>query len=285
MFNKQFINFFIIQWFLEQNSCSLYEFQKVIVSRIDLVSIKIEGFKCKNNISSFYKWAILYNGRLEQIFLSVQHKGKMMTGSSLYLYEKFFQERQFERLDLFQTISDEFKVQRALYPGSFVHVTPSFVFPDVVYVDNDKQARQFFAKPEIYTFIAVRKNYPQETKIAFHFADYRDGFDELEEGFDLLISQYAGFIGQYCKKYLKKGGLLLANNSHGDAGMAAIDVDYALQAVFSVRNGKYCISEKSLDEYFVPKSQIKITKEYLERLQKGIGYKKTAGVYLFKKVQ
>ena len=208
-----------------------------------------------------------------------------MAKSALDLYEKYFQSRQFERLNLFQIIAEKFKVQRALYAGSFVHITPSFVFPDVIYVDNDKQAKQFFGKPEFFKFIAERKVYPQDAKVSFHFADYRNGFDEMLGSFDLLISQYAGFVGQYCKQYLKTGGLLLANNSHGDAGMAAIDDDYQLVAVFSVKNGKYRIGVNNLDEYFVPKSQVEITKEYLEKLQKGIGYKKTASVYLFQKVQ
>jgi hypothetical protein len=207
-----------------------------------------------------------------------------MSKSALDLYQKYFQERQFERFDLFEIIADKFEVQRVLYPGGFVHVTPSFVFPDVVYVDNDKQAKQFFGKPEVFKFIAERKIYLQESKVTFHFADYRNGFDEPFETFDLLISQYAGFVGQHCKPFLKTGGFLLANNSHGDAGMAAIDDDYRLKAVFSVRNGKYRISETNLDEYFVPKLQIQITRDYLEKLQKGIGYKKTAGVYLFQKV-
>ena len=211
--------------------------------------------------------------------------GQIVTKSALDLYKKYFQERKFERLDLFQIIADKFNVQRALYAGSFVHVTPSFVFPDVVYVDNDKQAKQFFGEPEIFQFIAERKVYPQEAKISFHFVDYRIGFDEMAGSFDLLISQYAGFVGQHCKQYLKTGGLLLVNNSHGDAGVAAIDDDYHLLAVFSAKNEKYRISANNLDEYFVPKSQVEITKEYLEKLQKGIGYKKTASVYLFQKVQ
>lgn len=208
-----------------------------------------------------------------------------MSKSALDLYRKYFQDRQFERLDLFEIMAAKFNVQRALYPGSFVHISPSFVFPDVVYVDNDKQAKQFFGKPEIFKFIAERKIYPQEAKVSFHYADYKIGFDEMIDSFDLLISQYAGFVGQYCKQYLKTGGLLLANNSHGDAGMAAIDADYQLLAVFSVKNEKYRISKINLDEYFVPKSQVEITKEYLKKLQKGIGYKKTASVYLFQKVQ
>lgn len=208
-----------------------------------------------------------------------------MTKSALDLYRKYFQERQFERLNLFQIVADRFKVQRALYAGSFVHVTPSFVFPDVVYVDNDKQAKQFFSEPEILKFIAERKIYSQEAKVTFHFADYRNGFDEMIDSFDLLISQYAGFVGQYCKRYLRIGGFLLANNSHGDAGMAAIDDAYQLLAVFSAKNEDYRISVNNLDEYFIPKSRVEITKEYLEKLQKGIGYKKTASGYLFQKVQ
>lgn len=208
-----------------------------------------------------------------------------MTKSALDLYRKYFQERQFERLNLFQIVADRFKVQRALYAGSFVHVTPSFVFPDVVYVDNDKQAKQFFSEPEILKFIAERKIYSQEAKVTFHFADYRNGFDEMIDSFDLLISQYAGFVGQYCKRYLRIGGFLLANNSHGDAGMAAIDDAYQLLAVFSAKNEDYRISVNNLDEYFIPKSRVEITKEYLEKLQKGIGYKKTASSYLFQKVQ
>ena len=201
------------------------------------------------------------------------------------LYRKYFTDRQFERLDLFQIISGKFDVQRVLYPGSFVHVTPSFVFPHVVYVDSDKQAKKFFNDPAVQRFINEQKGYPQEAQVTFHAADYRKGFDEQEEGFDLLISQYAGFVGQDCKHYLKRGGLLLANNSHGDAGVAALDEDYELIAVFLLRDGKYQISEVNLDAYFIPKAKISVTKKYLLELQKGIGYQKSASAYLFRKVK
>ena len=209
----------------------------------------------------------------------------MTATSVLSLYQKYFQDRQFERLDLFQILAARFNIQRALYPGSFVHITPSFVFPEVVYVDNDKQTKQFFNKPEIYEFITQKKLYPQPAQVQFHFADYRNDLENMDNRFDLLISQYAGFVGQHCKSYLKVGGFLLANNSHGDAGLAAIDEDYRLAAVFSLRNGKHKLIEENLNEYFVPKTSLQITKEYLEKLQKGIGYKKTGSVYLFQKIQ
>lgn len=139
--------------------------------------------------------------------------------------------------------------------------------------------------PEVQRFIDQQKGYPQEAQIIFHAADYQKGFDEQDEGFDLLISQYAGFVGQDCKRYLKKGGLFLANNSHGDAGVAALDQDYALIAVFFLRDGKYQISEVNLEAYFIPKAKISVTKKYLLALQKGIGYQKTASAYLFRKVK
>jgi hypothetical protein len=87
-----------------------------------------------------------------------------------------------------------------------------------------------------FTNLSVKKKvYSQAAQVQFHFADYRNDLENMDNRFDLLISQYAGFVGQYCKPYLKVGGLLLANNSHGDAGMAAIDEDYQLIAVFSFK--------------------------------------------------
>lgn len=208
-----------------------------------------------------------------------------MTGKAPELYRKFFLDRDFERLDLFLRIDEKYDIQRVLYPGSYVHITPSFFFPDVVYVDSDKKAKKFFDDREVlHDYLSRRKNYLQKTKVTFHFADYRNSIDETEESFDLLISQYAGFVGQHCKRYLKKGGLLLANNSHGDAGVAALDDRYRLIAVVQSRSGEYRISETDLEQYFVPKaSKVNATKEYLLELGRGMGYKKTASFYVFRR--
>lgn len=208
-----------------------------------------------------------------------------MTGKAPELYRKYFLDRNFERLDLFQRIDEKYDIQHVLYPGSYVHITPSFFFPDVVYVDSDKKAKKFFDNQKLLQdFVYRRKNYLQKTKVTFHFADYWNSIDEIEESFDLLISQYAGFVGQHCKRYLKKGGLLLANNSHGDAGVAALDDGYRLIAVVQSRSGKYRISETNLEQYFVPKaSKVHATKEYLLELGRGMGYKKSASVYVFRR--
>jgi len=86
------------------------------------------------------------------------------------------------------------------------------------------------------------------------------------------------------KRYLKKGGILTCNNSHGDASMASMDVDYELIAVYNRRTDeKFSISSKNLKEYLVPKKKVKVTKESLEKAMKGIQYTKSPSGYTFRK--
>ena len=209
----------------------------------------------------------------------------MKSKTAVHLYQQHFVDKQFERLDLFQMLAEQYSIERVLYPGSFVHITPSFVFADVVYVDSDKRAKRFFNSPEALDCITQHKAYSQEAKVTFYGTDYRQGFAEPGQSFDLLISQYAGFVGQACKRYLKPGGWLLANNSHGDAGVAALDEAYVLEAAVFLRQGRYRLSTKNLEAYFVPKSpKINHTRDYLLALGKGIGYTKTATAYLFQRI-
>ncbi|MCU0643877.1 MAG: hypothetical protein MUC94_06415 [bacterium] len=209
----------------------------------------------------------------------------MNKNSSLQLYEKFFVDRDFERLDLFQLLAEKYGIESALYPGSYVHITPSFVFPVTVYIDSDKKAKKFFNDPAIYEFIANRKIYSQNADVTFYAMDYKNDLGMKEQSFELLISQYAGFVSQHCKRYLKLGALLLVNNSHGDASMASIDNDYEFIAVVNKSKGEHRMTEKNLDSYFIPKSNMKITKEYLEKIQKGIGYTKSASDHIFRRIK
>lgn len=201
------------------------------------------------------------------------------------LYKSYFIDRDFERLDLFQLLAERYKLTSALYPGSFVHITPSFVFPKTTYVDSDRRAKRFFQFPELMDFITQHKTYPQSAQICFHLRDYREPLDEQDESYDILIARYAGFVSQHCKRYLRINGVLLVNNSHGDASMASIDPDYEFVAVILRNKGKHRISEKNLGIYFIPKKPVEITKEVLEQTQKGIGYQKIASSYLFRRVE
>lgn len=198
-------------------------------------------------------------------------------------YNKYFVERSFERRDLLEKLVKKYGIKSCLYPGSHVHVTPSFYIPRVVYVDSDTKTKKIFANiEEVIAFIARRKVYRQEALYDFFGQSYSKPLP-IDEQFDFLFSQYAGPISQDCKRYLKKGGILVANNSHADAGLAALDPDYELIAVANNRGAKVSISEKNLDHYFVPKKE-SLSLSELRALGKGVGYTKTADNYIFKKV-
>lgn len=208
-----------------------------------------------------------------------------MARNPLDLYQEHFVDKDFERLDLFRLLRGKFAIRSAIYPGSFVHVTPSFVFSDTAYVEMDKRARKYFEHSELKEFVSSRKDYSGEAKIRYYAQDYQNEIEGEDERYDLLISQYAGFISKHCKRYLKIGGILLVNNSHGDASMASIDDSYEFIAVVLKSGSKHRLSEENLSEYFVPKKEVDLTEEYLEKIQKGIGYKKTASSYIFQRVR
>ena len=203
--------------------------------------------------------------------------------SSADLYKEYMQ-KVGDRTELFALLGKKFDIESALYPGSYIDITPSFFYRKTVYIDNFKKTEKFFAKPDLMDLILREKRYERETTLRFYLRDYTKSIKELDEKFDLLISLYAGFVSKYCKKYLKKEGLMLVNNSHGDASMADLDKEFILFGVIYRSNRKLYFSQKNLEKYFVPKKEREITVECLEKMMKGIGYKKTASFYLFKKV-
>lgn len=190
-----------------------------------------------------------------------------------------------DRHRLFTAVKRSVDATRVLYPGSFVDVAASFVWPSVTYVDIDRRTRQFFDDTEgVRELIDQHGADPTTRSVQFIEADYRDGLDLEEGGFDLLISLYAGFVSEHCTRYLRCGGTLLVNPSHADAAMASIDSRYRLHAVVISRSGRYSVSSHRLDTYLVPKRDAKVTKERLHDSGRGVAYTKSPFAYLFERV-
>jgi hypothetical protein len=186
-----------------------------------------------------------------------------------------------DRQRLFEAVARARPAARVLYPGSYVDIAPSFVFPRVTYVDVDDRALRFFADRDGIAHILKGRD---ARGVDFLHSDYTDHLPYAEEGFDLLVSLYAGFVSEACTRYLRIGGTLLVNPSHGDAAMASIDPRFRLTGVVKARDGHYRIHQTDLDTYLVPKQPVDLSPDFLHRRGKGIAYTRAPFAYLFERV-
>lgn len=184
-----------------------------------------------------------------------------------------------DRRRMFEALRTHLGDVRVLYPGSYVDVAASQAFTDVTYVDVDKRAARFFADTS-----GVAEIVGPQASVRFLHADYTDPLDLPEAGFDLLVSLYAGPVSEHCTRYLRVGGYLLANGSHGDAALASIDPRYRLAGIVLARSGTYRVKTDALHEFMVPKQEIDLTRRTLLERGRGIAYTRPAFAYLFERV-
>lgn len=191
-----------------------------------------------------------------------------------------------DRERLFRSVAKAIPtVKRALYAGSFVDVAASFAWPSVTYIDIDKRMPRFFGDTGGVAEILTENGVDPEThEIQFIHSDYSADLGLSDESFDLVISLYAGLISVHCTRFLRIGGFLLVNPSHGDAAMASIDPRYKLAGVVISRDSKYRVSTSDLDAYLIPKKPQSITTETLHETGRGIGYTTSPFAYLFTRI-
>lgn len=199
-------------------------------------------------------------------------------------YRKYYAGINFERAGLFELIKDEYGCTTALYPGSSIHITPSFYFQQLVYVDISEKAKEFFSHIEgVREFVEGSRKYSQKPFIRFIDSDYTKPLPVRENSFDLLISLYAPAITASCSKYVKKGGIILTNNHLGDVLAAALDEGLELQALIRKKGKKYEIGkpdERILRDAGSHDVQI----GNMRRTNTGIEYRDTELYYILTKI-
>ncbi|SLN17714.1 class I SAM-dependent methyltransferase [Roseisalinus antarcticus] len=188
-----------------------------------------------------------------------------------------------DRSRLFGAVGRVISPAAVLYPGSYVDIAPSMVFPDVTYSDMDRRAARFFDDTDGVREILAEEGAPPDRRLSFIHADYAE-LSLPEQSFDLLVSLYAGFVSEHCTAFLKVGGHLLVNPSHGDAALAAIDPRYALAGVVVSRSGDYQVSRSDLGAYLQPSKALEITREMLFATGRGVAYTRPAFAYIFERV-
>lgn len=191
-----------------------------------------------------------------------------------------------DRFGAINIVTKKYSIEKAIYPGSYVHITPSLIIPEVLYVDTDKKAKKFFSSIDVIKqYIKINKKHSKETTIAYQGMDFNKHIECEDNYFDLMISLYAGFISQACKRYLKREGMLLANDSHGDATLAYVDEDYEFVGIVVYRNGKYIVDCTKNDRYFKMKKNKPIDMDRVYEKMAGPKYAYQTEYYLFRKIK
>ena len=188
---------------------------------------------------------------------------------------------------MFRAVRDLIGVQCVVYPGSYVHFTPSLVFPRVCYVDSVKGFGAAMRSDDLAPWLEAHKEYAEPVELTAIETTYNRIPSALLAGFGLMISLNAGAISQECKPLLSPGAHLLANDGHYDAARAHVDSDYTLVAALSA-DGAYETGEEALNGYFVSKQGKPLTPEMLaenaQRSPSKARYKmaRTANAFLFR---
>lgn len=190
-----------------------------------------------------------------------------------------------DRSGLFAALTDAWPIERALYPGSYVDLSPSTAIPSVTYNDTDARATRFFADSDL-----VRSELDGRTRpgagehVTYLAADYTQQLDVPVDGADLLISLFAGPVWEHCRPYLRPGGWLLANTSHGDASLAALDPALHLVAAVQHTGDRYRLDVDAIADYLVPWRPDAADAEKIRASGRGIAYTKSAFAYVFQLV-
>ncbi|WP_062211269.1 hypothetical protein [Demequina oxidasica] len=187
-----------------------------------------------------------------------------------------------DRSPLFAEVARAWAPKRALYAGSYVDLSPATAIPAVTFLDMDRRAAKYFAESDLVASELEGRVAPKQTpEVDFVQGVYTAPLDVPEQGFDLLISLYAGPVWDHCQQYLVSGGLLLANTSHGDASIAALDPRLTLVGVVQHRDGVWTLSDSALDEYLIPKKPALADADLIRADGRGLSYTKRAWAYLF----
>lgn len=169
------------------------------------------------------------------------------------LYREYVVDHGLERAGLFEAIlARDPSLTTVLYPGCFLHVTPSFFFPHVVYVDRSDLAASFFSDAGgVAALVDNHRRYRRKSYRRFIHHDFTEPLPLPDGSFDLLLSLYAGGVTKACARYLRAGGLLVSNDHAGDADEARHDETLEFVATGHARRNRVVFDDAARGVYYL----------------------------------
>jgi len=187
-----------------------------------------------------------------------------------------------DRSGMYRALLEYWTPASALNVGSYLDLSPSTCIPAVTYVDTDRRAAKYFADSARVRADLDGATLPgAATEITFLDTDFLKPLAVADASFDLLIALFTGPAWDSCARYLAPGGLFLANSSHGDASLAALDPRLTIVGAIHHRDGRYRMDRDDLDRYLVPQKPQQADADLIRASGRGIAYTKPAFAYLF----
>jgi len=164
--------------------------------------------------------------------------------SALKKYFEIYREIGLERVDLFNAIKNRYNPESVLYPGSSVHITLSFIFQNVTYVDPSPLSSDFFkSMEEIKDLIAREARYKQKPYFRYFNRRLEECNEIAGETFDLVFTSFSGKMIEAGWKFLNYRGVYISNNHFNELSTIDSTRGAAYQGYFSVVGGKYVFTE------------------------------------------
>lgn len=192
-------------------------------------------------------------------------------------YNKYYRNINFERKQVFSYVNNKYRCKSVIYPGCSIHITPSFYFSHVIYIDKSSLSKQFFSEIEdVYNLIYRYKKNGQKSYIKYINIDFTKKLPLLENNYDCLISIFSGKQIEYCEKYLQSNGIVITTSLFSDDKYLFQSSKYRFEEAFQVKKDKI----KNIDDNI--KVKTKVSK--LKKQSDGFIYEDNETYYIYRKL-
>ncbi|TJX13464.1 hypothetical protein E9840_09470 [Tissierella creatinini] len=199
------------------------------------------------------------------------------------IYNNQYTDIGFDRTSLFEFIKEVFHSEKVLYPGSSIHISPSFIFEHVIYVDKSKAAEDFFMDNQAVKKI-IENNRRGNGSRYYEFLSFdyiNEGLPLRDYSFDLLISLYADNIIDYCRRYVRDKGMIISNNFHDEALKAVKYDELTLVGYIHKTKNRYAFYNDEPTRELKHRDEEKIQKLCMKNKNGSIWYEDKETYYVF----